>query len=248
MTNKNLLMNCFIITILFTFTIEIDKESIKGYFKAFLQKKVPNRVILDAITAIRYLTPAIYPGNLEHNIEAFPKHLTQINRYKGFIENQDSYYDMMYGQKTIDLSGCVVIAAYNALYDLTGEEFIDLPAMIDYFEKNGILLYGEIGTAPQSVEEYFNKLGFKTKSSFKREEYENIANEYDTFVLTKFNDIDDIYECIHTSCITKRDGKFYIHNNSYYGHNIQYNSIEDLLNRIDGGKAKDIVFLGIKKK
>ena len=41
MTNKNILMNFFIITILFTFTIEIDKESIKGYFKAFLQKKSP---------------------------------------------------------------------------------------------------------------------------------------------------------------------------------------------------------------
>ena len=248
MTNKNILMSFFLFCILFSFTVEIDKESIKGYFKAFLQKKVPNRVILDAITAIRYLTPAIYPGNLEHNIEAFPNHLFQIKWHKGFIEDQSNFYDMKYGQKTIDSGGCVVIAAYNALYDLTGEEYIDFPAMIDYFEKNGILLYGEIGTAPQSVEEYFNDLGFKTKSSFKREEYTNIADNYDTFVLTKFNDIDDIYQCIHTSSITKKDGKFYIHNNSYYGYNIQYNSIEDLLNRIDGGKAKDIVLLGIKKK
>ena len=137
---------------------------------------------------------------------------------------------------------------FNALYALTGDENIDFPAMIDYFEKNGILLYGHIGTAPQSVQEYFDSLGFKTMSSFRRNEYDIVEKYYDVFILTKFNDIDDIYNLIHTVCITKKDGKFYVHNNSYYGHNIQYDSIDDVLNRIDGGKAKDIVLLGIKKK
>ena len=248
MKNKNFLYNIFIISILFTFSFEIDKEAIKDYFKAFLQKKVPNSLILSVISYIRTLTPATYPDNLENNIEKFPKHLTQIQRYKGFIEDQSNYHDLKYGHKTIDFSGCEVVAAYNALYALTGDENIDFPLMIDYFEKNGILLYGHLGTAPQSVEEYFNDLGFKTMSSFKREEYINLEKNNDVFILTKFNDIDDITNCIHTVCITKKDGKLYVHNNSYYGHNIQYNSIEDILNRIDGGQAKDIVLLGIKKK
>ena len=248
MKRTNIFLNIFIISILLTFTVEIDIEAVKDYLKAFLQKKVSNKLILAAIKSIRSLTPAKYPGNLEHNIEHFPRHLTQIQRYKGFIENQDNYYDLKYGRKTIDFSGCEVIAEYNALYDFTGNENIDFPAMIDYFEKNGILLYGNLGTAPQSVEEYFNELGFKTLSSFKREEYANIEKNYDTFILTKFNDIEDITQCIHTVCITKKDGKLYVHNNSYYGHNIQYNSIEDILNRIEGGQSKDIVLLGIKKK
>ena len=77
---------------------------------------------------------------------------------------------------------------------------------------------------------------------------ETILKYYETFILTKYNDIEDITQCIHTVCITKKNGKFYVHNNSYYGHNIQYDSIEDILNRIDGGLAKDIVLLGIRKK
>lgn len=248
MKNKNILMNIFIICILFTSTIEIDKEAIKAYFRSFLQKKVPNSVIMAAIDAIRDLTPTTYPGNLEHNIEHFPRHLIQIQRYQGYIEDQSNYYDLKYGHKTIDFSGCEIIAAYNALYSLTKDENIDFPAMIDYFEKNGIILYGHLGTAPQSVEEYFKELGFETLMSTKRKEYENVEKNYDAFILTKFNDIDDIYNCIHTVCITKKNGKFYVHNNSYYGYNTPYESIEELLNRIDGGKAKDICLLGIKKK
>ena len=189
MKNKNILLNIFIISTFFTLTIEIDKEAIEAYFRSFLQKKVPNRVLLAAITAIRDLTPANYTGNLEHNIEHFPRHLANIQRYKGFIEDQHNYYDLKYGHKTIESSGCEVIAAYNALYDLTGDENIDFPEMIDYFEKNGILFYGHIGTAPQSVEEYFNSLGFKTLSSFRRQEYANVEKNYDVFILTKYNDL-----------------------------------------------------------
>ena len=133
MTNKNILLNIFIISILFTFTIEIDSESIKAYFRSFLQKKVPNRVIMAAITAIRELESETYPDHLEYNIEHFPRHLPQIQRYNGFIEDQSNYYDLKYGHQTIDFSGCEVIAVYNALYALTGDKNIDFPAVILQF-------------------------------------------------------------------------------------------------------------------
>ena len=248
MTNKKFLLNIFIILILFTFTVEIDIEAVKEYFKGFLQKKTSNRTIMASLQVLRTLTPFVYQGNLKHNKENFPSHLSQIQRYRGYIEDQYNYEDLKYGHKTIAFSGCELIAAYNALFDLTGDENIDFPEMIHYFENDGILLYGHLGTAPQAVDLYFKRKGFETKRSFKREEYSNIEKNYDAFILTKFNDIDDITQCIHTVCITKKNGKFHVHNNSYYGHNIQYDSIEDVLNRIDGGLAKDIVLLGIKKK
>ena len=247
MGNKKILFNMVIISIFFTFSFE-STESIIEYFKSFLQQKVPNSVILNTIQLLRKLNPQVYPGNLENNIQNFPKHLNTIKRNKGFIEDQRNYEDLKYGMKTISFSGCEIIAAYNALYDLTGEENINLPEMIDYFEKDGILLYGNLGTAPQSVEEYFNKLGFETMLSTNREEYLNIQNACDTYILTKFNNIDDITKLIHTICITKKNGKFHAHNNGYSGPFIQYDSISDILTTIDGGKAKDIVLLGIKKK
>ena len=248
MASKKILLNILIITILFSFTLQIDIEAVKDYFKSFLQQKVPNRVLMAAIQMLRTLTPFVYPGNLKHNKEKFPNHLSQIQRYKGYIEDQQNYGDLKYGHKTIAYSGCELIAAYNALYDLTGDENIDFPTMIHYFENDGILLYGHLGTAPQAVDLYFRRKGFQTKRSVKREDYTNIEQNYETFILTKYNDIEDITQCIHTVCITKKNEKFYVHNNSYYGHNIQYDSIEDILNRIDGGLAKDIVLLGIRKK
>ena len=246
MANKKILYSIFIICILFTFSFE-STESIIEYFKSFLQKNVPNSVILNTIQLLRKIPPQDYPGNLENNIQKFPNHLNTIKKNKGFIEDQHSYGDLKYGMKTISYSGCEIIAAYNALYDLTGEGNINFPEMIDYFEKDGILLYGNFGTAPQSVEEYFNKLGYETKSSPNKEEYLDIQNTCDTFILTKFNNIDDITKCIHTICITKNNGKFHVHNNGYSGYLIEYDSISDILARIDGGKAKDIVLVGIKK-
>ena len=91
MANKNFLLNIFIITILFTFTFEIDIEEVKDYFKGLLQKKVPNRTIMAAIQMLRTLTPFVYPGNLKHNKENFPNHLSQIKIYRGYIEDQHNY-------------------------------------------------------------------------------------------------------------------------------------------------------------
>ena len=78
MTNKKFLLNIFIILTLFTFTLEIDIEAVKEYFKGFLQKKASNRTIMAAIQVLRTLTSFIYPGNLKHNKENFPSHLSQI--------------------------------------------------------------------------------------------------------------------------------------------------------------------------
>ena len=120
--------------------------------------------------------------------------------------------------------------------------------MIDYFEKNGILLYGTFGTTPQAVEEYFDKLGYKTILSGDKKDYYDIQESYDVFILTKFNNVDDIMDLIHTICITKKNGKYHVHNSGYSGYLIEYKSISDILQRIDGGKAKEISLLGIKKK
>jgi hypothetical protein len=249
MANK-ILYHTLILCILFSFTIQIElnRESVIEYLKSFLQKKVSNRVILSFIQLVRKLKRDSYPGNYEYNVKNFPKHLSSIKRSNGFIEYQDNYGDLKYGLKTINFSGCEVIAAYNALYDLTGDENINFPDMIDYFEKNGILLYGTFGTAPQAVEEYFDKLGYKTILSGDKKDYYDIQESYDVFILTKFNNVDDIMDLIHTICITKKNGKYHVHNSGYSGYLIEYKSISDILQRIDCGKAKEISLLGIKKK
>ena len=50
---------------------------------------------------------------------------------------------------------------------------------------------------------------------------------------------------VHTINITKRNGKNYIHNNEYNCHLVPYNSIYDLLLKLNNGNAKDIFLFGI---
>ena len=115
-------------------------------------------------------------------------------------------------------------------------------------EKDGMVLQGLFGTSPKAIEGYFIKNGFKTQSSSKKVNYENIAKESDVLILTIYNNIDDITDQVHTICITKKLGKYYVHNNGSNSAYVAYNSITDVLSKINGGRAKDIFLIGINKK
>lgn len=251
MSFKNILCIIFILSILCSFTFEINLNSVIDYFKSFLQKNVANSLLLNAVTLLRKLPTREYPDHLENNIQNFPKHLVSIKRNNGYIEDQHNYGDLKSGVETLSYNGCGIIATYNALNYLTGDENLSLPEIIDYFEKNnGLLLYGLFGVAPQAIEEYMNGLGFQTMSSPNKEEYLAIQEACDVYILTKFNDINDITKAMHHACINKKpNGKFQIHNNGgYNGYLKEYDSISDILSKIDSGNAKDIVLIGIKNK
>ena len=223
-------------------------ENIKNYFKAFIPQKASNELTLNFFETLRKTASHNFPGNLEKNIKNFAHHKKEIEKNNGYIENQEDYKDMYYGNKTIDFCGCEIIATYNAIYDLTGNHSISFPIMIDSFEKDGIVLSGFFGTAPRAIEDYLKKKGFNTISSTKKEEYDKIGEMCDAFIFTMFNDKNNIFNMVHTINITKKDGKFYIHNNGNKCHLVQYKSISDLVNRVNRGKAKDIFLIGIFKK
>ena len=100
------------------------------------------------------------------------------------MEDQGNYGDMVYGLMSFSGNCCELIAVYNALYELTKQENINLPEIIDIHERDGMVLQGLFGTFPKTIEEYFTKNGFKTQSSSKIINYENIANESDVLILT----------------------------------------------------------------
>ena len=248
-SNKYIIFKVLVIISSIVFSLCIDKDHLIKYFKSFLQKNISNKALLDIFDFFRKLSMKSYPGNLENNIQNFEKnHLEEIRRNKGYIEDQYMYSDMKYGLKTIEFSGCEIIAVYNAINDLTGEENKNFPQMIDYFEKDGILLYGLFGTTPLAIEKFFNELEYETMSSTKREDYANIQNHCDTFILTIYNDVEDIMAMIHTVNISKKDGKYFVHNNGENENLIEYDSIIDVVVKINNGKSKDIFLIGIKNK
>ena len=219
-----------------------------SFFKSFIPTKVSNETILSFFELLRISASHKFNGNIEKNNTNFKNHLEEIKKNDGYIEIQHLYKDMNYGNQTIDFCGCEIIATYNAIYDLTGKHDISFPNMIDSFEKDGIVLSGFFGTAPRAIEDYLKNQGFKTISSSKKNEYDEIGEKSDALILTIFNDKNNIMNMVHTINITKKNGGYYVHNNGYKSYLTKYNSISDLLLRINDGKAKDIFLIGIMKK
>ena len=224
-----------------------DESSLVDLIKGYIQNNVSNEVLLNLIEFIRHRNNHKFPDNLDKNKKAFQNHLNTIKNNKGFIEDQSSYTDMSYGIQKVSESGCGLIAAYNVIHYLTNKDDIDFPAIIQALENDGIILRGLFGTSMKAIDEYLQKQGFKTKSSCKKAEYDKIGQDYNAFVLTVYNSKDDIFQGMHFMAITKKDGKFYVHNNGRNSASVAYSSISDVLNRINGGKAKDIYLTGAKK-
>ena len=223
-------------------------DKILIYFKSFVQQKISNNVMISIIDTLEGVSQQKnYKDNLELNTKNFENHLEAIKNNGGYIEDQNNYGDMNYGKKTIASSGCGIIATYNVIYFLTKDENINFPKIIEAFEKEGIIFDGLLGTSPHSIEKYLKSNGYNTISSCSKEEYDNIGENYDAFILTIYNNKFDIMEGLHFIAITKENGYFHVHNNGYNSHKIDYNSISELLEKIDDGMAKDIFLTGIKK-
>ena len=223
-----------------------NENHFANLLRRYIKINVNNDVLLNLIEFIRHRNNHRYPDNLKKNQKAFQSHLYTIKNNKGFIEDQSSYTDMAYGIRYISESGCGPIAAYNVIHYLTNNENIDFPAIIQAFEYDGIIIRGLFGTSMKAVGEYLHKQGFRTKSSWKKQEYDKIGKDYDAFVLTVYNSKYNIFQGLHFIAITKKNGKFYVHNNGRNSASVAYSSISDVLNRINGGKAKDIYLTGAK--
>ena len=233
---------------LILFTTKCDDESsLIALLKKFLQNYVDNDVIIKFIEFLRAKESHNFPDHLAQNKQAFKNHLSAIKGYKGFIEDQGNYRDMAYGIKTLNENGCGLIATYNVIFALTNNWNIDFPSIIAHFEKDGILLKGVFGTSIKAIGDYFKQNGYKVMSSTKKAEYDNIGNQMSAMILMIFNNIDDITDAMHFISITKSNGKYYVHNNGNRSWSVAYNSITDVLARINSGKAKDVMLLGISK-
>ena len=227
-----------------------NKDSI-SFFKSFIPQRISNETAINFFDALRSASNTIknkYPDNLSKNLKNFENHKKTIEKNNGYIEDQHTYNDMYYGNKTFDYCGCVVASVYNALNDLKVEKDISLPLLIDYFEKDGIILSGVFGTAPTAVEDYFKNEGFETASTMKEEDYERICEKYDTIIFTFYVNKNNIFDQVHCVNISKKNGKYFAHNNGYNSHLILYDSITEFINKRSKGMYKGIYLIGIKKK
>lgn len=219
-----------------------------SFFKSFIPQFISNETAINFFNVLRKSSKGkTFPDNLSKNLKNFENHKKSIEKNNGFIEDQHSYSDMNYGNKEFPFCGCEVVAAFNAMNDLTGNKDISLPLMIDYFENDGIILSGMFGTAPTAIQDFFTNQGFETASTTKEEDYDNFGLIYDSFIFTFYVDKYDIFKQVHAVNICKKQGKFIVHNNGAKSSLKLYNSISDFANKENGGNYKGIFLIGIKK-
>ena len=122
---------------------------------------------------------------------------------------------------------------------------MELPDLIEIFEKDGILHAGRFGVSMKSIKKYLEEIGIEVNYTTDEEDFDLLGHFCDHFILTVMNDREDIFRQIHTFYISK-DGERLIAHNA--GLRMRYYSISEIIGALNGGKAKGICLMAVKER
>lgn len=178
----------------------------------------------------------------------------------GYIDAQgwldDMYYGVDGGPIMAKDNACEIIALYNALYSLNDgvkKSKYDFPELIAQIEATGPCINGIWGTSPFIIMCYLQDEGYKVKlydgkKARKESNIQDLEREYDTYIVTVYNDKNDVGEMVHTMSITKTiiDGKIK-YNLRNGGVDEPKDSISECLNAYNDGNSQTISIMGVSK-
>ena len=212
--------------------------------KAFIPG-LPNAFVVGALrffSLFSFISKKRRDKNNKVNVEA-----VQTGSYTGkdgFIENQHAMKQLCFGKTDMAYAGCEIIAVYNALLSLDCRK--DLCELISIFEKRGSVFGGRFGTSPYALYRYLMKTGMNVSFSFRRKDFQKLAEESRVFIITYYNDAKDIMQQIHTICVTKDQNSVMYPHNAYCTKK-DINTIEGLEQGLGvQGRGKILFMTGIK--
>ncbi len=238
----------------------------------WLYSYVPNHISDETLIYVMTLmsTPLdkdTIDSHLQHNRELWLRYLKDggtnySNIFEdGYIDGQ-KYLDEMYfgvdgGPISASYNSCEIIALYNALYSVNGgvtSPKYDFPELIAQIEGRGPCLNGQFGTSPIIIEEYLEDEGYDIKTlegndARDADKLNELQDDYDTYMVTLYNDGNDVSACVHTMCITtvKNDAgetKYMIWNDGD-DCTIPKDSIYACLETYSDGDSKNICIIGV---
>ena len=245
------------------------KKTWKDRLAAFVPRYIPNRLVAGVMGLLQILRKTSKAKVKENCIVNSRLLEEQANvsesrvffRPGTFIENQRKWQQVCFSREyTMSYGGCEIIAVHNALLslgkELSGSEFAEL---ISRFERKGAVCGGLWGIAPQSVNPYFKKLGYRVKKTWSRKEKKlnRLGEESDTLIVTSYNNGRDVFDGMHTVNISKdAEGKFHVHNDYCYYRDAKgstifvshgpYDTLYEAVSKMSGGTATPICVVGVK--
>ncbi len=178
----------------------------------------------------------------------------------GFIENQNQLVPMHYGKEipffdrlffgkrpiTAKENSCEVIALYNVLKTLDGEENTpSFPELLQWFEGKGIFLWGYFGTHLGAVKKYLLSKGYEVKR-LPRKQLDRENPGAVCYIMMTMNHRYNLFRMIHTVCITKEQSGYVIHND--YEGSKEYKSLKQAVFGYHEGIGRPLEVLEIRKK
>jgi ATP-binding cassette subfamily B protein len=184
----------------------------------------------------------------EQNNAAWERY-QRAHRQDIYLEHQEDMKEIRYGNHSADYNTCEVIAVCNALAALhDGTPPVSFPALLSVFEKRGITAGGAFGTSPRALCRYLKTEGFRTQmlcgKKINEKTIENLQKNNDTFLMTAYNDANDLGKMIHTVSITEKNERFTVHNAS---DNAAYPTLAAAVLGYRGGIGRAICLIGVKK-
>lgn len=229
--------------------------------KDFVQKKISNKSLVGILDGIskKGLADKIVSEHLNHNKHVWKTNQKNYIASSGLIEYQSNMEDIWYGTKRAlwemipavrcgskdkavhgDYNTCEVIALYNAL-KFTGRN-VEFPELLAHFEKKGITSKGYFGTSVLALKKYLDDK--KIASTLKYgDDAKSLEKDYDAFIITVYNNYQDITCMIHTMCVTKKGTEYSLHN-AYSDRPIKASSINELVGKYKE-YAKIISIIGV---
>ncbi|MDE7477030.1 MAG: hypothetical protein K2M91_03615 [Lachnospiraceae bacterium] len=206
-----------------------------NYLKAFIPQHIGNKTVLTVYSILRRITNGISEKRIRQNAVSNMRELYSSGIYFPFedssgsvsnkiryIENQSEWENVWFGngkKSTIAHSGCGIIAAYNALAALHVQVSPDVMVeLISSFERDGAALGGRFGVAPGAIYDYFLNKGYEIVMTSEKsaEKLDSLGEKYSVFIVTAYNDEQDITAMVHTVCMTKAEDHTFVIHNGYY--------------------------------
>ncbi|MCR5594537.1 MAG: hypothetical protein K6G12_01700 [Lachnospiraceae bacterium] len=225
-------------------------------FRSFIPDKIQNKTLakgLDLLRGIQRKFRIAWKSSNRHTYEnriAVDRLLGSFGEQQKsspLLERQNSYKDIAYGKSDMAYAGCEVIAVYNAI--LSMGDRADLNTLIADFEHDGMILSGRFGTAPYAIRDHLIRYGYDVKTEHNEDDYNALAASSDVCILMMYNDKRNIFNKIHTICITREKNHYTAHNTYGDGRVVgPYASVTELISDLNGGFAKGIVLFGISRR
>lgn len=225
--------------------------NIKSFFAGLIPRHVSDGAVLRFLKIFSFRIPkAARMKHLEQNRAAWEKFFPFATRH-GYIERQSALTEMVLGNTRADINSCEVIAVCNAGMALNRESTKEsFPKLIEEFERRGIVFFGAFGTAPGKLASYWKEKGqgcrILKKKELNAEETKRLSESCEVYIVTAYNDRNNIMAMIHTMCITKEAQGYRIHNGGL--EEKLFPTLFAAVTGINQGKGRPICLIGISSE